>query len=146
MNSIEGFFKEYRYLSNFHVKEFIYKGKTYQSSEHAYQAYKATNEEDHEWIRNSSTPKESRIRGQKISMKTDWNKIKYDVMLEILIEKFKDEELKQKLLSTGNSYLEETNWWHDNFWGNCICDDCQHYKAQNNLGKILMKIRKIEFE
>jgi ribA/ribD-fused uncharacterized protein len=142
MKSIEGFFNEYRYLSNFHEKEFTYKGRTFPTSEHAYQAYKATNLQDFEWVRNSSTPREARKRGQKIKSKSDFDEIKYDLMMDILIEKFKDEELKQKLLNTGDAYLEETNYWHDNFWGVCTCDDCQHYTAQNNLGKILMEIRK----
>jgi len=142
MKAIEGFFKEYRFLSNFHVKEFTYKGKTYQSSEHAYQAFKATNEEDHEFVRMSPTPNDAKKRGQKITMRLDWNTIKFNVMREVLIEKFKDEELKQLLLATGDAYLEETNYWHDNVWGNCTCDTCQHYKSQNNLGKTLMEIRK----
>lgn len=141
MNAIEGFFNEYRFLSNFHVKELTYKGKTYQSSEHAYQAYKATNEEDHEYVRMSPTPNDSRKRGQKITARSDWNSVKINIMREILIEKFKDEELKQLLLATGDAYLEETNYWHDNFFGVCVCEDCQHYGAKNNLGKILMEVR-----
>lgn len=142
MKAIEGFFKEYRFLSNFHVKEFTFNGKSYQSSEHAYQAYKATNEEDHEYIRMSPTPNDAKKRGQKIIMRPDWNDVKINIMREILIEKFKDEELKQLLLATGDAYLEETNYWHDNFFGVCVCEDCQHYSAKNNLGKILMEIRK----
>lgn len=142
MKAIEGFFNEYRFLSNYHVKEFTYKGKTYQSSEHAYQAYKATNEEDHEYVRMSPTPNDARKRGQKIIARPDWNSVKIDIMREILIEKFKDKELKQLLHTTGDAYLEETNYWHDCFWGVCTCDTCQHYKSQNNLGKLLMEIRK----
>jgi hypothetical protein len=142
MIAIEGFFNEYRFLSNYHVKELTYKGKTYQSSEHAYQACKATNEEDHEYVRMSPTPNEAKKRGQKIAVRPDWDDIKINMMLEILTEKFKDEELKQLLLATGDSYLEETNYWHDCFWGVCTCDTCQHYKSQNNLGKLLMILRK----
>ena len=62
-------------------------------------------------------------------------------MEEILIEKFKDQELKELLANTDNAYLEETNYWHDNFWGNCTCDDCQHIGGRNHLGEILMRIR-----
>ena len=143
MKAIEGFFKEYRFLSNFHIKEFTYKGKIYQSSEHAYQAFKATNEEDHEFVRMAPTPNESRKRGRYgIKPRPDFDEIKYDLMMEILLEKFKDEELKQMLLSTGDAYLEETNTWHDCYWGVCVCDECQHYKSKNNLGKILMEIRR----
>ncbi len=44
-------------------------------------------------------------------------------------------ELKQKLISTGNSILEEGNYWNDTFWG--ICKE----KEENHLGKLLMKVR-----
>lgn len=141
MNSIEGFFNEYRFLSNFHEKELIYKGKKYLSSEHAYQAHKATNKQDHEWVRMSPTAKESRKRGRAIECRPDFDAIKYDLMVDILTEKFNDEELKQLLINTGDAYLEETNYWHDNYWGVCTCDSCQQYTAKNNLGKILMNLR-----
>ena len=53
-----------------------------------------------------------------------------------------DKDLKQKLLSTCNSFLVEGNTWHDNYWGNCTCDKCKYKEGQNKLGKILMKFRK----
>lgn len=52
-------------------------------------------------------------------------------------EKFKDEQLKEMLLSTGNADIIEGNYWHDNFWGQCSCEKCVG-KGKNNLGKILM--------
>jgi predicted NAD-dependent protein-ADP-ribosyltransferase YbiA (DUF1768 family) len=55
-------------------------------------------------------------------------------------EKFKQEDLKQMLLDTGDQELIEGNFWHDNFFGVCSCGACLG-KGQNNLGKILMKIR-----
>jgi hypothetical protein len=109
-NTIEGFFKKYRFLSNFHEKEFTYKGKTFKSSEHAYQAYKAVNNVDFEYVRNCKTPSEARKAGKKIKCRPDFDKIKYNLMFEILMEKFKDEELKTKLLATGDAYLEGTNF------------------------------------
>ena len=41
-----------------------------------------------------------------------------------------------KLLDTGDTELIEGNNWHDTFWGVC------KGKGQNNLGKILMEVRK----
>ena len=52
-----------------------------------------------------------------------------------------NQEIKEKLLATGNSILIEGNYWHDNFWGNCLCSKCKYIKGRNNLGKILMKRR-----
>jgi predicted NAD-dependent protein-ADP-ribosyltransferase YbiA (DUF1768 family) len=61
-------------------------------------------------------------------------------MLWGIREKFKNEELKQLLNETGDEELVEGNWWHDNFFGVCTCEPCKG-SGQNNLGKILMKIR-----
>ena len=44
------------------------------------------------------------------------------------------------LLSTGDQELIEGTWWHDKFWGICICTKCAN-KGDNNLGKILMTVR-----
>ena len=76
-----------------------------------------------------------------IKVRSDWDNVKYDIMLEVLRAKFQDEYLKTKLLETDPQYLEETNYWHDNFFGNCICDKCKNIEGKNYLGKILMKIR-----
>ena len=37
--------------------------------------------------------------------------------------------------------LIEGNTWSDNFWGDCHCPKCRGIKGENNLGKLLMKIR-----
>lgn len=62
-------------------------------------------------------------------------------MYEALQKKFADDQLKEKLLTTGDEWLEEGNTWHDNYWGICHCDRCQNKIGQNNLGKLLMKLR-----
>ena len=46
-----------------------------------------------------------------------------------------NEDLKEKLLDTGNEHLEEGNTWGDKIWGTV------NGKGQNNLGKILMMVR-----
>lgn len=56
-------------------------------------------------------------------------------MKDLVFQKFKNEELKIKLLQTGNEELIEGNTWGDKFWG--ICNGV----GENNLGKILMEIR-----
>ena len=45
------------------------------------------------------------------------------------------------LLLTGGAELIEGNHWHDNFWGICTCDKCWDKRQENQLGKLLMKIR-----
>lgn len=63
-------------------------------------------------------------------------------MENLIREKFKNPELREKLLSTSDAELVEGNTWHDNVWGNCNCPRCIEIEGQNNLGKTLMKIRK----
>ena len=56
-------------------------------------------------------------------------------MLWGIREKFKHTDLKELLLSTGDQELVEGNTWNDTYWGIC------RGEGQNNLGKILMKVR-----
>jgi hypothetical protein len=64
-------------------------------------------------------------------------------MKKFLMQKFSKHEFKSLLLSTENMFLEEGNYWHDNFWGNCYCKKCKNIIGKNQLGKLLMKVRKI---
>ena len=56
-------------------------------------------------------------------------------MLECVRKKFQIPELREALDNTGSELLVEGNWWKDTFWGMC------EGRGQNNLGKILMKVR-----
>ena len=138
---IGNFGGEYRWLSNFYIHAITYKGKTYTSTEAAYQAHKSLDEDIHEQFTVLS-PRESKELGQTIEKRSDWDMVKGSVMYEVLVEKFKDRVLRKKLLETGDAELVEGNWWHDNTWGDCICSDCIGITGVNMLGKTLMRIRK----
>lgn len=57
-------------------------------------------------------------------------------MEEIVREKFtQNTELADKLLATGDAYLEEGNTWGDRIWGTV------NGSGANRLGVILMQIR-----
>jgi hypothetical protein len=56
-------------------------------------------------------------------------------MEDLLLKKFADPRLKPRLLSTGEQYLAEINWWGVTFWG--ICNG----RGLNQLGKLSMKVR-----
>lgn len=73
----------------------------------------------------------------------DWEDYKIKAMNIVVYEKFKqNENLQKKLLQTGDAILiEDTTGWHDNFWGNCDCPQCQSISGKNHLGKILMSVR-----
>lgn len=65
----------------------------------------------------------------------DWDSIRLQLMTELLLLKFTDKNLKQKLCATRGKYLVEGNEWNDTFWGVC------NKRGRNYLGRILMNIR-----
>lgn len=132
---IEQFMKEYRFLSNFYPCKVNYCGNIFKSSEAAYQAQKCPDRID-EFLDLSAN--QSKILGQKVSIRKDWDNVKDKIMYEIVYCKFtQNEDLKEKLLNTGDEYLQEGNDWYDVYWG----VDIHTGKGLNMLGKILMKVR-----
>jgi len=93
-----------------------------------------------EMIAHVSTPGQVKRFGRTLKLRKDWDNVKLEVMEWCLREKFKDEKLKEMLLQTGDEELIEGNYWHDVVWGVCTCQKCGN-KGENNLGKLLMKIR-----
>lgn len=82
------------------------------------------------------SPAKAKNEGQSLQLREDWEDAKVRIMGEILMDKFtRNADLKEKLLSTGDKYLEESNWWNDTFWG------VYKSKGENWLGKILMAVR-----
>lgn len=151
---IKGFFgndesKGYRWLSNFYGAKVYFSGRWFPSNENAYQFTKLNPCDYHKHYDNvvRMSAEEVRNWGQTFKAREDWPKIKYDVMASINFDKFfRSAILRERLLNTGERYLEETNNWHDNYWGNCVCIPCSISHAtigagENNLGKILMKVR-----
>lgn len=135
---INYFAGEYRWLSNFWEAPVTYNGLTYRSSEAAFQAQKTMDEH----IRNEFTkisPASAKGEGRNLKLRPDWEKVKYQVMYDICRAKFtQNEDLRQKLLDTGDEELVEGNTWNDTYWG---VDLVYGKGGQNNLGKILMQIR-----
>ncbi len=137
MDKILGFKNGYRWLSNFWPSPIVDENHlTWKTVEHYYQACKATTEEDRELIRNSPKPGDAKRLGKKIKLREDWEQVKLKIMYHCVKLKFaQNEDLKQKLLETGNAYLEETNYWGDVCFG--VCNGV----GENYLGKILMQVR-----
>jgi ribA/ribD-fused uncharacterized protein len=95
-----------------------------------------------EYIWSLPTPSMAKQVGRRVELRKDWEEIKIDVMTDLILRKFtQNKELKKKLLETGNLELEEGNYWHDNFWGNCYCPKCKNIVGENILGIILMEVR-----
>jgi hypothetical protein len=152
---IDKFLDYYYFLSNFYPHTISYpypnckggpwltdwKVKYYRSTEHAYQAFKADNEAEHEYIRNLDTAGKAKRAGRNVSVRKDWEEIKCDLMLDLVRVKFDDIGLARKLVETDNEELVEGNYWHDNVWGKCTCEHCSTIEGKNWLGKILMIVR-----
>ena len=141
-HSIKGFFGEYRFLSNFYDSPVYYEGLLYRSSECAYQAAKLLPHyrPSLQSISAASSKKIWKSFGEDSlydNCAEQWDERKYEVMSVIVFDKFyRNKVLRQKLFGTGDKYLEETNWWRDNFWGVDV-----NMGGQNRLGAILMKVR-----
>jgi len=138
---INRFTNNFEFLSNFYICPFVYNDKKYLTIEHAYQSFKSLNESEQEWVRLAPTASLAKSFGRKVKKRTDWDNIKYNLMLKLVRIKFKNNNLKKLLINTGNEELIEGNYWHDNIWGDCNCDKCKNINGQNWLGKILMQVR-----
>ena len=124
------------YICYFSYSPFTYKDVYYPTVEHFFQANKTTNEKIRNEIAAVPTPSQAKYRGRAVQLRSDWRKIRINVMEIGLREKFnQNPDLKQKLLDTGNAYLEEGNTWGDHYWG--VCDGY----GENHLGQLLMKLR-----
>lgn len=140
-DNIKGFFGEYRFLSNFGKAYVELDDVIYDSVEKAYQAAKWSYDKRiyFQTCTNEQAIKYNRqFRPDKYTPEM-WDELKIDIMTFLIEQKF-DPNLNpdncQKLIATGDKYLEETNWWGDVFWGKTLDGD-----GENNLGKILMLIR-----
>jgi len=143
---IEKFEGRWSFLSNFHPCDIYHQGIKYPSTEHYYVAMKCNNEQiinGRQYTVNdfremiSKTPSPGLVKriGKNIQIRNDWNDKKLEFMNWGIREKFKNEDLKILLLSTDELMIVEGNYWKDYFWGVC------NGKGENNLGKILMKVR-----
>jgi ribA/ribD-fused uncharacterized protein len=143
------FMGEYRWLSNFYEIPILYKGKLFPTSEHAYQWAKCDDsfggKHAAEVIRKAETPGAARKYGQTCPMRSDWDSVKDQVMMDVLCVKYSIPEMKDRLLNTGYKYLVECTFWHDNHFGVCIKPGCKcqvmQVPAKNMLGKISMELR-----
>lgn len=133
---------EYAFLSNFYPSPIFHDGIAYPTVEHFFQGMKTLDIDERKAIAGAPTPGKAKRMGRQVKLRSDWEQVKVYYMELGLKLKFKNPELAQKLIATGDEELIEGNWWHDNTWGSCYCDVCMHKPGRNMLGMLLMKVRK----
>ena len=123
---------KYYFLSNMYPCSVTYNGHTYPCSETAFQAQKDLSRvSDFENLDGFQAKK----FGRRVNLRPDWESVKLSIMEDILRAKFSDPVLAEKLKNVSEPIVEE-NTWNDTYWGVC------NGRGQNNLGKLLEKIRK----
>ena len=139
---ISSFKGEYSFLSNFYEAPVTYDGIAYQNNEAAFQAQKVAPKKgeipfaDPRLEFANLGPSEAKKLGRHVPLRKDWEQVKYGIMKAIVYAKFsQNEDLREKLLETGDAYIEEGNTWGDKTWGTVDGE------GKNLFGHILMDIR-----
>lgn len=132
---IDKFRGEYAFLSNFAPCKVTYNGKIYRTVEHAFQAAKSLDEMEQKIFLFVSDPAEAKRWGRQVHLRPDWEKVKENVMKDLLKQKFNNLKYKEKLLATENNTLIEGNNHKDTYWG--VCNGI----GKNRLGILLMEVR-----
>lgn len=135
--SKEGFQGNRRWLSNMWPCDIKLGQYNFQSSEAAYQAFKFTKNESSiiEKLQKLPAISSKVFARQNPITNSDFEAKKLEYMEKVLRIKFSNPFLERKLFLTGSDELVEYNDWGDTFWG------VYNNEGENNLGKILMKIR-----
>lgn len=132
---IDSFKGKYAFLSNFYMANVEYGGLVFTNNEAAFQAAKTTCRS----VRKKFVglkPNEAKCKGRSLVLRKDWEEVKYNVMLDVVRNKFlQNPDLADKLVATGTEELVEGNTWGDRTWGKV------DGVGKNWLGEILMKVR-----
>lgn len=138
-NRIDSFVGKYRFLSNFFPAKVELDGEKYPTVEHAFQAAKSSEFVVRKAIQMAETPGLARSLGRSRmflrDLRLDWERVKVDIMLGLLHQKFSEPIMRSALRDTGDAELVEVNTWGDTFWG--VCGG----KGENMLGILLMVVR-----
>jgi len=144
LGQVDSFKDKYEKFSNFYPVVIHFEGINFPSVEHAFVASKSTDVFFRKRIAELPSEQAGKAKrmGRKIFIRPDWDIVKIAYMKRFLMQKFMYDEFRILLLSTGDMPIIEGNYWHDNYWGNCYCPKCKDIQGKNNLGKLLMKVRR----
>lgn len=138
MQSINICDDDWYFLHNNYPCTVMYNGLIFHNAEAAFQAQKA-DDIVLQKVFTELSGINAKVLGRIIPMNENWEEKRFDIMYNICLSKFiNNKDLKLKLLHTYNAQLYYDTTDHkrpDTFWG------LFNGEGQNNLGKILMKIR-----
>ena len=140
--------------SNFFRAPFTHKNQNFFCSEQAFMWEKAIKFNDQETAKKilaATTPMEAKNLGREVKNYVDfvWDKVRFDVMFEVNLAKYsQNEDIKRRLLDKkfdGKTFVEASPY--DGIWGIKIgmgdarLHDDKNWNGQNLLGKVLTKVR-----
>ena len=143
-------------FSNFHPCKFTYKGIEWNCSEQAYMAEKAIYFGDYAAfleILKTTNPADAKKIGRRVKNfdADEWSSVSYEYMLDIVLEKFKQNKdcrdmlLRKDLQDKG--FIEGSPvdgiWGVKVSWDDPKIDDEANWNGENRLGKVLDEVREI---
>jgi ribA/ribD-fused uncharacterized protein len=142
----------YREFSNFAPTPFEYRGITFPTSEHALMASKALvfwDSTRFKMCAKADTPSAAKAYGRRVSPYNEkiWASCRFEIMCDILSEKFaQNEDARNLLTSTGEAKIVEcsptdTVWGVGLPLGSGLWQNEKNWRGQNLLGKALMVVR-----
>lgn len=129
---------DYGYFSNFSDHPITLENKVWPTTEHYFQAKKFEGTKYEKLVRKCSSPGDAAKTGRdrSLPLRSDWEKVKDDIMYTCVYAKFTQHlDLKKNILNTGDAKLIE-HTRNDSYWG-----DGGDGTGKNMLGITLMKVR-----
>ena len=114
---------------------------SYPTVEHFFCCMKTENPEQRIALLDFISPAKIKVEARKVKLRPDWHLIKKSVMWTALCWKFRNNTSHGVNLMNTEGQIVEWNYWHDNYWGHCVCKKCEDKHKQNILGKMLVDIR-----
>ena len=131
------------WASNFFPSPLEWEGIVYSDVESAFQAAKTTDVGLRQGfaIDRKLGPGKAKQMGRALTLRPNWERIKDDVMLDILRTKFASGGRLGHMLKEHAEPLVEWTMWHDNYWGVCLCGRAACHGGRNRLGSLLVQRR-----
>ena len=129
---------DYGFMSNFAPYPFSDGGKIWPTSEHYFQAQKFLVPQIQEIIRQIVSPMDAALEGRNRQnpLRSDWEEVKDEVMLQAFRMKFsQNPDIAKELMATGDAIIIE-HTRNDAYWA-----DGGDGSGKNKLGLLLMQVR-----